>query len=200
MFLWRRPSEEQIQKFLQTQQHLTFSYKEVGASQKEVPKKYNLDHNRILLGYGERVFRAGTEAIRRWEMFHLGWVHLCWPEKAPIQKETTVAILISHFSFWSLNACRIVYCLDEKEGNLQRYGFAYGTLPEHGERGEERFLIEWNQEDDSVWYDLLAFSQPQHFLAKLGYPLTRLLQKRFAQDSKQSMFRAVSELHSQDNP
>jgi uncharacterized protein (UPF0548 family) len=91
--------------------------------------------------------------------------------------------------FWSLNACRIVFVIDE-EGEVRRYGFAYGTLPEHVERGQESFVIEWNNEDDSVWYDIFAYSRPNHFLAKMGYPITRLLQKRFARDSMKAMLSA----------
>jgi len=29
-----------------------------------------------------------------------------------------------------------------EEEPIQRYGFAYGTLPDHAETGEERFLVE----------------------------------------------------------
>jgi uncharacterized protein (UPF0548 family) len=60
------------------------------------------------------------------------------------------------------------------------------------ERGEERFSVEYHREDDSVWYDLLAFSIPLHWLAILGYPLSRAAQRRFATDSKAAMLRAVS--------
>ncbi len=65
---------------------------------------------------------------------------------------------------------------------MQRFGFAYGTLPDHAERGEERFMIE-RLEDDSVWYDIYAFSQPQKAVVKLGLLLARRLQKRFAKES-----------------
>src|SRR5262249_20824062 len=68
-------------------------------------------------------------------------------------------------------------------GQVQRYGFAYGTLPEHAESGEERFTVEWHEADDAVWYDILAFSRPHQLLVRLGYPLARRLQKRFARDS-----------------
>jgi uncharacterized protein (UPF0548 family) len=34
--------------------------------------------------------------------------------------------------------------------------------------GEERFTVEWRCQDDSLWYDLLAFSLPRHPLARLG--------------------------------
>jgi uncharacterized protein (UPF0548 family) len=75
---------------------------------------------------------------------------------------------------------------------VKRYGFAYGTLEEHMERGEERFSVEWNRVDDSVWYDLYAFSKPRHRLAQIGYPLSRILQKRFARQSKLAMVEAVN--------
>jgi uncharacterized protein (UPF0548 family) len=91
---------------------------------------------------------------------------------------------------WWLNACRIVYVIDEG-GPVQRFGFAYGTLPGHVESGEERFLIEWDQGENSVWYDILAFSRPRHPLARLGYPFARLMQKRFARDSVKAMVRRV---------
>jgi uncharacterized protein (UPF0548 family) len=91
---------------------------------------------------------------------------------------------------WWLNACRIVYVIDET-GPVQRFGFAYGTLPDHAETGEERFMIEWDRADDSVWYDILAFSRPRHWLARLGYPFSRLVQRRFARRSAEAMQRAI---------
>jgi uncharacterized protein (UPF0548 family) len=62
------------------------------------------------------------------------------------------------------------------------FGFAYGTLPDHVECGEERFLIAW-MGSDAVWYDILAFSRPRHPLVRMSAPLARLLQKRFALES-----------------
>ncbi len=88
-----------------------------------------------------------------------------------------------------MNACRIVYVIDEG-GSSQRYGFAYGTLPDHAAIGEERFTVEFHPEDQTVWYDLYALSRPT-LLARMVYPFTRALQKRFAKDSKAAMLRAV---------
>ena len=103
-----------------------------------------------------------------------------------------VVVLAAMPGLWSLNACRIVYTIDEDDGNARRFGFAYGTLPAHVARGEERFLVEWNRADDSVWYSILALSRPKHPLAWLGYPVSRLMQRRFARASKRAMARAVS--------
>jgi uncharacterized protein (UPF0548 family) len=80
-----------------------------------------------------------------------------------------------------------------RAGAGQRFGFAYGTLPGHAESGEERFTVEWHEADGAVWYDILAFSRPRRLLARLGYPLARRLQKRFARDSAAAMRRAVGQ-------
>lgn len=92
---------------------------------------------------------------------------------------------------WSLNACRIVY-VTEETGETERFGFAYGTLPDHVESGEERFWVELDHRDDSVWYDLLAFSRPNRLAVKLGFFYARILQRRFAADSHRAMARAVA--------
>jgi uncharacterized protein (UPF0548 family) len=188
MFFLTKPTQNSIQSFLAAQKNQTFSYLELGASRESDPAGYNCDHNRIQLGTGRNVFDSAVRAVRQWEMFNLTWVQLCWPN-APIEPGATVAVLISHFGFWSLNAARIVYVLEE-HGGLERYGFAYGTLRDHGERGEERFTVEYHDEDGSVWYDIFAFSRPGS-VARLGYPLTRALQKRFARDSKIAMWKAI---------
>lgn len=187
MFLLSKPSREDIGRFIAGQDGQPFSY--TVADGLEAPRGYIADHNRMELGKGEAVWERGVEAIKRWEMFNIGWLELCWPDTL-IQKGAAVAVLARHFGFWSLNGCRIVRVIEE-EGDARRYGFAYGTLGEHVERGEEQFLIEWRREDNSVWYDLRAYSTPNHFLAKLGYPVTRALQRRFARDSMNAMLRAV---------
>ncbi len=73
-------------------------------------------------------------------MFQLGWVET-FPGSAAIAEGTTVAILVHLFGCWSLNAARIVYVIDQPLP-LARFGFAYGTLMNHAERGEERFMVE----------------------------------------------------------
>ena len=112
------------------------------------------------------------------------------PRGVKLEKGATVAIKTRTGGLWSLSAARVVYMVDEGEP-IKRFGFAYGTLPDHVERGEERFLIEWNLSDDRVWYDILAFSQPRHPLVRLGFPYARMLQKRFARDSLLVMKSAV---------
>lgn len=189
MFLGQRPDDTAILRFLDGQRHQSFSYPDVGATRAVLPAGYRIDRNRIKLGEGPETFAKAVDALRQWKMFETGWVSIT-PNDAPITKGSCVAILVRHFGFWSLNASRIVYVIDE-HSPVNRYGFAYGTLPGHVEQGEERFIVEYYAEDDSVWYDLFAFSRPRHVLARLGYPLSRWLQKRFARDSLKAMQEAV---------
>ena len=108
----------------------------------------------------------------------------------PIEVGCTVAMLASHLGFYSINSCRIVYTIDEP----RRFGFAYGTLTEHVETGEESFTVEMHPDTGEVWYDIHAFSRPAHPLVKLGYPYGRYLQRQFAGESKESMRRAVDSI------
>jgi uncharacterized protein (UPF0548 family) len=189
MFSLRKPSAESIRHFLATQATLPFSYSAVGATAETTPAGYVVDRTRIRLGEGESVFQSAKTALRRWEQFRLGWV-AAWPPETPIQPGEVVAVLGRAAGFWWLNSCRIVYVVDQS-GPISRFGFAYGTLPGHVESGEERFLIDWDRVDNSVSYDILAFSKPNHVLTRLGYPLVRRTQKRFGRESAAAMLRAV---------
>ena len=183
-----RPSDAAIQAFLDLQRSQSFPYRGVGSSRHEPPTGYVVDHRRVCLDTGQRTFKAAYAALWRWQMFQVGWAQLCWPTTG-IEPGAVVGISASWGSLWFLNACRIVYVLDESTP-VRRVGFAYGPLPGHAERGEERFSIEWHS-NDTVWYDLLAFSRPGHWLIWLGYPCVRWLQRLFALASLAAMVRAV---------
>jgi uncharacterized protein (UPF0548 family) len=184
----QQPSDIAIRAFLDRQRSQTFPYRGVGSSRHVPPAGYVVDHRHVCLGTGQHTFETACAALQRWQMFQVGWVQLCWPSTG-IEIGAVVGILASWGGLWCLNACRIVYVLDESSP-MRRAGFAYGTLPGHAERGEERFSIEWHS-DDTIWYDLLAFSRPGHWLIWLGYPCVRRLQRRFALASLATMVRAV---------
>ncbi|HET6975015.1 MAG TPA: DUF1990 domain-containing protein [Pyrinomonadaceae bacterium] len=177
MFRITEPTEEDAVEFVSAQSSLPFTYAEVGATNTNPPSGYKVDHNRIQIGAGEAAYKRGVEALKHWRQFDLGWVAIV-PRGVPIKVGATVAVKARAYGTWSLNAARVVYTIDED----RCFGFAYGTLPDHVECGEERFLIEWLP-DDSVWYDIHAFSRPQHPLVRLSFPLARSLQKQFARDS-----------------
>jgi uncharacterized protein (UPF0548 family) len=189
MITLRRPSDATIRDFLAAQAKVEFTYSEVGATATTPPPGYVLDHTRVKLGEGEEVFAAAVAAMGRWDQFRLGWVEARPPE-TPIRPGEVVAIVARRVGLWWVNACRVVYVVDE-HGPVRRYGFASGTLPDHAGTGEERFLIEWDRASGEIWYDILAFSRPQRPLTRLGYPYMRRLQKKFGKDSAAAMSMAA---------
>jgi uncharacterized protein (UPF0548 family) len=187
--LLHQPSDAAVKRFLDAQSKLPFSYAEVGASRHLTPlADYPINHYRGKLGTGRETFDQAVAALRSWEMYNLSWTKLYWPD-TPLKAGEVVAVRARHLGLWSLNACRIIYTLEE-EGERCRNGFAFGTLPGHVEEGEERFTVEWERHSDAVWYELFAFARPKALLAQLGYPLTRLIQRRFARSSFGAMKRA----------
>jgi uncharacterized protein (UPF0548 family) len=186
MYFFKKPDDQQIREFIKAQSRQEFTYPMIGSTRKENhPSGYILDHNRIHLGQGKALFQNAKQALCDWRHFQLGWVELHTTHTVS-RPDQTVGILAHALGLWVLNACRVVYVSEETEP-LQRFTFAYGTLPEHTESGEERFQVEWHPEDDSVWYDILAFSRPNPLFPKLGYPYVRSKQKQFAQDSMRAM-------------
>jgi uncharacterized protein (UPF0548 family) len=103
---------------------------------------------------------------------------------------TVVAVLIRHLGFWSLNGCRVLYRVGSL-GDVARFGFAYGTLTNHAENGEELFDEFIDPETDEVIYRIRAVSWPQATLARVGQPLVRALQERVRHHSAAAMERAV---------
>jgi uncharacterized protein (UPF0548 family) len=188
-----KPSAESIRSYLSAQAKLDFTYTAIGATAAKPPDSYVLDHIRVKLGDGETVYKTAKLALERWEQFNLGWLATMPPE-TPIKSGEVVAVVARAFSLYWVNPCRIVYVIHEA-GPVFRFGFAYGTLPGHVETGEERFLIEWHQREGSVYYDVLAFSRPRHFLTRIGYRRVRRMQKRFGQESAAAMLQAVHRPH-----
>jgi uncharacterized protein (UPF0548 family) len=198
MFLFRKPSEQLIRDYLSRQADQPYSYADVGGTRtsRKPSWRWNADHQRVLLGYGQSAFEKAEQAIENWRMFPPAVATICWPELPREGLHVAVLYRAPGFGWWLLLAARVIYLIDEAVHHngrtIQRFGFAYGTLPGHAERGEERFLVEWERSDDSVTYDLLAISRPRHWLAWLGYPYTRYEQARFRRLSGEAMQRAVT--------
>jgi len=168
----RRPSDAEIDTFLRSQKNAALSYVAVGATAGAPPSDYNIDHNRVQLGSGEAACDRAIAALRKWEMFNVGWVSLCWPH-TPIEPACEIAILVRLYGLWSLNACRIVYVVDEDAG-VRRFGFAYGTLQGHPASGEESFVV--TRDNDGVHVTVRAYSHAGTWYTHLGGPVTRLAQ------------------------
>lgn len=187
MFLIRRPSKLEIAEFLARAQDLPLSYGSIGIARQN-PAGFKVDETSAVIGRGELSFERARTALSNWRQFDLGWVEL-FPRGASITPETVVAVLVRHLGFWSLNGCRVVYSIGDK--NSSHFGFAYGTLTNHAECGEELFEVSFDPESEAVTYRIRAVSKPHLALVWMGYPFTRALQARFRRHSITAMKNAI---------
>lgn len=186
----RRPADAAIRFYVARQEEAGLSYATSGMTRDPAPPGWDVGAERIVLGAGAATYERARAAIERWAMFDLGWVELCWSDDAP-REGRSVAVLARLGGFWSLNACRVVY-IDRSADEIERYAFAYGTLGDHLETGEERFEVSRDPATDKVAYAVTAYSRPRHWLARVGGPFARQAQTRFRRGSARAMQLAVS--------
>jgi uncharacterized protein (UPF0548 family) len=197
MFCLRHPTDSEIRDYRSRQADQPYSYSPTGGTRDFAPIQHGWDTDRhqVLLGHGESIFQKAKQAIDNWQMFPAEITTVFGQQ--PPRENLTVAVLYraNPLPLYLLMPARIVYLIDDTipRGNrhVQRYGFAYGTLPDHPECGEERFVVEWDRNDDSVHYDLLAVSKPNHWLIRLGYLYARHQQARFRRLSGLAMQQAT---------
>ena len=88
-------------------------------------------------------------------------------------------------------SCRVVYCTDE----AMSFGFAYGTLPGHPERGEESFHVRLDDQG-VVSFHVVAFSRPGDLATKLAGPIATSVQsmatRRYIEGIKRYVGSAVN--------
>jgi uncharacterized protein (UPF0548 family) len=189
MFRARRPSAEIIDQFLRDSEALPLSYAPTGIV-RDTSVGYEFDEALVPIGRGKADFERAKAALLTWKHFQIGWVET-FPRQAPVAVGTVVAVLIRHLGFWSLNGCRVLYRVGSPEDGT-RFGFAYGTLTNHAETGEELFELFIDPRREDVMYRIRAVSWPQATLARVGQPIVRALQARFRSHSAAAMRRAIA--------
>lgn len=212
MFFLHRPTPARLDQLLADAGQMTLSYARPGLARETAPAGFRVETERGVLGHGPQVFARAAHAFAEWRQFDLGWVD-SYPPAAPLVPGTNVLVIARHLGFYSVNACRVVYTLGEGDfgvggrgpgsevagwevgvgGRLQVAGFAYGTLNEHAEAGEEIFELSINPTSGEVAYRIRAVSRERALFARLGFPVARALQARFRRDSIAAMQRAVAE-------
>ena len=190
MFLTRRPSQRALAEFLDQSGHLPLSYDPIGIA-RQSPPGFNADLTSTVIGHGRQTFERARIALAEWRHYEMGWVEL-FPRGASIDVGSVVAVLVQHLGFWSLNGCRVVYGIGDRQSGSS-FGFAYGTLSNHAELGEEIFEVMLEPESDEVIYRIQAVSKPHAALAWIGYPIARYFQERFRRDSTSALRRAIGE-------
>jgi uncharacterized protein (UPF0548 family) len=185
-FTFRYPRLAQLQAHWQAAARLPHNYAEAGATRHDagVPG-YRATAYRLPIGRGPEDFSRAAAALRQWQHFANGWTRL-YPARVALQPGEAVVVSFHLFGGWWHNRCRIRYLIDEAD----RLGYAYGTLPGHVARGEEYFGI-YRDKDGSVFFEIKAFSQPVHPLARLFPVVFRAYQRHFVRQAGQAMRRFV---------
>ena len=166
-----------IKGLLPTAEKLPFAYAQIGGTKGDFPKGYNHDYNEVCIGSGSDLYHSAIEELKNWRHYPPDWTRVESREPG-IKPDKTVAVNFKLFGIWFSNYCRIVYL---EKSDLE-WGFAYGTLTEHVEKGEEYFYVRTDKQR-MVYYGIKAFSKPQKWFVWLGYPIARYYQKKFVLNS-----------------
>jgi uncharacterized protein (UPF0548 family) len=148
-----------------------FSYDEVGATAAGLPAGYaHLERSRALpLG----VFEAGAARLMAWQVHEAAGLRVAASDRQ-VEQDSVVEMFLGPRWLGVRAVCRVAYVIDESD----RVGFAYGTLAGHPESGEEAFVLE--RLDGVVRFTVRAFSRPATRLARLGGPVTTMVQRAMA--------------------
>lgn len=160
-----------IQRLVDKKRSSQPTYADVGSSlQGTSPPGFHHDHYEKVLGQGVEVFEYAREGLRTWQAHNVPGVRVL-PRHIEIRPGATVIVTLGLLIAVAA-PCRIVEVVDEP----RRWGFAYGTLPGHPEQGEEAFILTW-ADDDTVHFEVEAFSRPADRLARLAGPIARRIQR-----------------------
>lgn len=153
---------------------------------RQAPPGFAQDRLKKQIGVGDQAFAAAIRGFVSWKQFDLGWARVANPA-APIEVGQIVAVQVHSLGLWSLNLSQIV----DVENTETRFGFVYKTTRNHVEEGEERFSLTIAPGTGEVWYETAALSTPRYWMARVGLPVTRSFQHRFARDSHRRMRQLV---------
>lgn len=190
-----RPTPDDIAQFAQRLDALPLSY-EPGLLDRihrvrELPRHLDgwfVDRFEAVIGRGADDFAAARDALRQWQQFDRHWLVLA-DDPAPLREGAVVAYAANVLGTWWGYGCRVLRVIDEPA----RFGFVYGTIQGHAERGEEQFLVT-HEPDGTVSYSLVAMSRPGRWFSWPGMPIARRAQGRFRPTSAEAMRRAVAAL------
>ena len=163
------------------------TYPEVGRSLEPdpFPAGFRSGRYETTLGAGRSTFERAVEGLRTWQAHRLRGLSI-YPARAPLEVGATLLVCVG-MGLVMPAPCRVVKVFDE----VDRWGFAYGTLPGHPEQGEEAFVVSLDPEG-SVGFEIRAFSRPASRLVALSGPIGRSVQRRATDGYLASLSRFVS--------
>lgn len=151
---------------------LALTYSEVGATAGELPSGYRHIRVERVIGHGRATFeRASDDLLAGLAQRRAGMA--IEMSEIPMREGTLVRMHMRLGPLTFRAPCVVVW----SERTPELCGFAYGTLPGHPERGEERFELRMDAAG-SITFQIIAFSVPGRWFTRVGGPLARLVQTR----------------------
>ncbi|WP_295825762.1 DUF1990 family protein [uncultured Microbacterium sp.] len=151
------------------------TYDEVGATAGQMPAGYHHVRARRVIGRGPEAFARAADALLSGEVQRRAGARIDLSE-TPMREGTRVTMRLGVGILSFRIPCLVVWA----ERTETRAGFAYGTLPGHPERGEERFTLTLTPSGEVV-FDIAAFSSPGRWFTRLGAPVGRRVQSWMTQ-------------------
>ncbi|TSA83040.1 DUF1990 domain-containing protein [Deinococcus detaillensis] len=177
-----RTTPAAFSRVLKRASSLNPTYSRIGVT---LDPQTEMEQHTVLLGTGQATFERGKAALQSWQTHQSRWLRL-YPGTQPPAEGQTVLVLLTCAGLCLAFGCRVVRVLD----GSRQYGFAYGSLPGHPERGEELFVVEWHS-DDRVTFSLKADSQPANRFYRLGRPFGQLVRSLGTRQYLNSVRRAA---------
>jgi uncharacterized protein (UPF0548 family) len=173
MFSLRKPSADAMARLVAEQGELELTYDEHGATDGEMPPGYSHDQREADLGpFSQDRFDRLADRLCRWQVQLDSGMAIAPMQPVSPGLNFALAFGVTGSLGYVMAAGRVVYVTTEPD----RRGFAYGTLPDHPARGEEAFHLV--RQGSSLLFLVRVFSRPGHPLARLGAPVTRVMQQR----------------------
>lgn len=148
------------------------TYTEVGATAGQLPPGYHHVRMERVIGRGRDVFERAADDLLAGEVQRRAGAVVEMSD-VPMREGTRfdMRLRLGPLSFGI--PCLVVWA----DRTPERCGFAYGTLPGHPERGEERFELRLAPSGE-VTFRIVAFSLPGRWFTRLGGPVGRFVQRR----------------------
>jgi uncharacterized protein (UPF0548 family) len=149
------------------------TYSEVGATRDgDLPDGYRHLKARARVGRGERVYAAAVHALGSFDMQRAAGLRVRTDAAmAAVGAQVEFGFGLGPARLWA--PVRVVWVVNEP----LRYGYGYGTLHGHPESGEEAFVVSLAP-DETVTFEVKAFSRSGTWYSRLGRPVAEAMQDR----------------------
>ncbi len=172
MWSLRRPRDAELAAVLARVAGLAVTYPYVGMSLTGGAPGYRKEEHRAPLSID---LATAAERLASFATHALPYLFV-YPRDARVVLRRDVVVCAKVGPVWSINPCRIVHV----ESTPDRFAYAYGTLPGHAESGEESFAVA--RTPGGVIGETIAYARMAEWIAKLGAPIARRVQRTVKRD------------------